>query len=194
MFQVTGSDSVQTSVYRGSLFWFWGDTNRPRYPLGNFNVPGATSRLPADGGLDPDKGVNLDYFTDDEGFARQTCKMPGDGPTWLDALITLRLENDKEALYGAYYKIRGSLTAYQRGLVHFDDMDGKRLLRDTLIAVADSRGAGGGAGRFIGLNSPGAGDTHQKRREATERPREPSAHPGCDRHLHRTHFYRDRAT
>ena len=54
--QVTGSDSVQMAQYRGRLFWIWGDTNRPRYPLGNFHVPGATSRLPADGGLDPARG------------------------------------------------------------------------------------------------------------------------------------------
>src|SRR5262249_43175040 len=45
--QVLGSDSVQNAVYRGRLYWFWGDTARPSYPLGNFHVPGATSRLPA---------------------------------------------------------------------------------------------------------------------------------------------------
>jgi hypothetical protein len=50
---VLGSDSVVNTVYRGKIFWFWGDTNRPSYPLGNFHVPGATSDLPADGGLDP---------------------------------------------------------------------------------------------------------------------------------------------
>lgn len=51
--KVLGSDSVVNAVYHGKIYWFWGDTNRPSYPLGNFNVPGATSRLPADGGLDP---------------------------------------------------------------------------------------------------------------------------------------------
>ncbi len=43
---VFGSDSVVTAVYRGKLHWFWGDTNRPSYPLGNFHVPFATSLLP----------------------------------------------------------------------------------------------------------------------------------------------------
>src|SRR5215831_710468 len=44
--QVLGSDSVVNAVYHGKIYWFWGDTNRPSYPLGNFNVPGAVSLLP----------------------------------------------------------------------------------------------------------------------------------------------------
>src|SRR5436190_11049649 len=28
---VSGSDSVVNAVYRGRLYWFWGDTNRPGY-------------------------------------------------------------------------------------------------------------------------------------------------------------------
>src|SRR5262249_247663 len=55
--QVLGSDSVLNAVYRGRLFWVWGDTNRPGYPLGNFQVTAATSELPAKGGLPPAKGV-----------------------------------------------------------------------------------------------------------------------------------------
>src|SRR5262249_10667451 len=62
--QVVGQDSVQAAVYRGKIYWFWGDTNRFRYPLGNFNTTGATSDLPSQGGLDPNVGVNLQYFTD----------------------------------------------------------------------------------------------------------------------------------
>ena len=83
--QVLGSDSVINAIYQGKVYWFWGDTNRPAYPLGNFHVPGATSLLPRDGGLDPRLGVNLDYFLDESGFAKQTARMPGDGPTWLSA-------------------------------------------------------------------------------------------------------------
>ena len=41
--QVAGCDSVQNAVYQGRLFWFWGDTNRLSYPLGNFHASGATS-------------------------------------------------------------------------------------------------------------------------------------------------------
>ena len=83
--KVFGSDSVLNAVHGGKVYWFWGDTNRPSYPLGNFNVPGAISDPPAHGGLDPEAGVDLTYFLDAKGFAKETARMPGKGPTWLSA-------------------------------------------------------------------------------------------------------------
>jgi hypothetical protein len=80
--RVMGQDSVQNVVYNGRLFWMWGDTSRPEYPLGNFHMSGATSALPGKGGLDPSRGVDLEYFTDKDGFARGMAPIPGDGPTW----------------------------------------------------------------------------------------------------------------
>ena len=118
---VLGSDSVLNTVYRGKIFWFWGDTNRPSYPLGNFHVPGATSDLPADGGLDPEIGVDLHYFVDKDGFAKPTAKLPGDGPTWIDALVTLTDASGRERLFAKYVKIKPPLQVYQRGLVEFND-------------------------------------------------------------------------
>jgi len=69
--QVFGQDSVQNALYQGKLFWMWGDTSRPGYPLGNFHTSGATSALPGKGGRDPARGVDLKYFVDDKGFARE---------------------------------------------------------------------------------------------------------------------------
>ena len=43
---VLGQDSVVTAVLGGRLLWFWGDTSRAAYPLGNFSVSGAVSKLP----------------------------------------------------------------------------------------------------------------------------------------------------
>lgn len=123
--QVFGSDSVVTAVHRGKLYWFWGDTNRPSGPLGLFHVPGATSDLPADppagGRLDPDRGVDLRYFVDDGGFVKATCRMPGEGPTWIDALVNVRDEQGEERLFAHYVKVRGWLTVYAQGLCRFDD-------------------------------------------------------------------------
>ena len=119
--QVSGSDSVVTAIYRGRLHWFWGDTNRPKYPLGLFHVPGATSLMPSDGGLDPAVGVNLDYFVGEDGFAKATCKMPGDGPTWIFGLTVLRDADGRERLFCGYMKVRNVLDVYERGIAEFDD-------------------------------------------------------------------------
>jgi hypothetical protein len=118
--QVTGSDSVNSIVYRDQIYWFWGDTNRPAYPLGNFHVPGATSKLPGQGGLDPARGVNFEYFKNEEGFAKPTCQMPGEGPTWIDGLCKVRETGGRERLFARYMKVRKFLEVYERGLVEFD--------------------------------------------------------------------------
>jgi hypothetical protein len=128
---VTGSDSVVNAVYRGRIHWFWGDTNRPRYPLGNFHVPGAVSKLPQDGGRDPALGVDLEYFTDNEGFARPTAKMAGDGPTWIGGLTVVRDASGHERMLASYVKIRGYLTPYRRGLAQWDDA------KNEFVHVAD---------------------------------------------------------
>jgi len=118
---VFGSDSVLNTVYRGRVYWFWGDTNRPSYPLGNFHTPGATSLPPADGGLAAERGVDLDYFVDANGFAKETAHLPGEGPTWLSGLVALKDEAGRERLFAAYAKVRQSMEAYERGLVEFND-------------------------------------------------------------------------
>lgn len=119
--QVMGSDSVVMTRYRDKIYWFWGDTNQFRYPLGNFNVTGATSKLPGDGGLDPAVGVNLDYFKGEDGFARAVAKMPGEGPTWIFGIVVLKDESGRERMLTGYEKIRGTLEVYERGICEFDD-------------------------------------------------------------------------
>ncbi len=88
--QVTGQDSAQPIVYRGKLYWFWGDTNRVSYPLGQFWMSGATSDLPGQGGLDPAKGVNLSYWVGADGFSRPMVPREAAGPAWLDGLAVLK--------------------------------------------------------------------------------------------------------
>lgn len=118
--KVLGSDSVLTAVFRGKIYWFWGDTNRVGYPLGNFDVPGAVSLLPSGGGLDPDIGVDLQYFVAKSGFAKATCDMPGKGPTWIEGLTVLG-RGEQQRMFAAYAKIRPPLSVYQRGIAEFDD-------------------------------------------------------------------------
>lgn len=117
---VLGSDSVVNAVFNGQIYWFWGDTNLPKHPLGLFHVPGATSRLPVDGGLDPSVGVNLKYIVDDAGQARNTCQMQGDGPTWIDGLTVLTDTDGHERMFAHYVKIKPPLETYRRGLCEFN--------------------------------------------------------------------------
>ena len=42
---VFGCDSVQNAVHRGKMFWAWGDTTMPHYPLGIFDMSSATTPL-----------------------------------------------------------------------------------------------------------------------------------------------------
>jgi len=118
--QVFGQDSVLNAVFLGKLYWFWGDTNRPDYPLGNFHVPGAVSELPGRGGLQPEAGVDLSYFVDDHGLARPTAPMPGEGPTWLTGLTVLKDKGGRERMFAVYAKIRKVLEVYERGLAEFN--------------------------------------------------------------------------
>jgi hypothetical protein len=119
--QVVGSDSVINAILNGKLHWFWGDTNRASYPLGNFQVPGATSQLPSDGGLDPSIGINLNYFQDSEGFAKQTAKMPGDGPTWIFGTGIVKGSSGSDELWTGYMKVEPPLKVYARGVAKFNE-------------------------------------------------------------------------
>jgi len=118
--QVLGSDSVVNVVYGDYIYWFWGDTNYARYPLGNFHVPGARSKLPTAGGLLPEQGIDFEYFVDDNGFAKETCKMPGKGPTWIDCLMLLGDNQEAQRIFAIYMKVQNWLDIYERGIVEFD--------------------------------------------------------------------------
>jgi hypothetical protein len=146
--QVLGSDSVLTAVYRGKLYWFWGDTSRLRYPLGNFHVSGATSDLPGRGGLNPDRGVDLSYIRDDNGFAREMAHMPGDGPTWLVGLAVLADASGRDRLNAGYVKVKPPLTVYARGLAVFDD-DTRRFEHVTAVDLAAAAFPSGHSFRHI---------------------------------------------
>src|SRR5262245_26165465 len=82
--KVMGQDTVIVTPYRGKLYWFWGDTERVSYPLGNFGASGATSALPGQGGLDPAVGVDLIYFVDAGGFSKPMCPKFGPGLQWIE--------------------------------------------------------------------------------------------------------------
>jgi hypothetical protein len=121
--KVIGQDSALATVYRGKLFWVWGDTNRPGHPLGNFCTTCATSELPGHGGLDPAVGVDLTYFVNPtSGFAKEMARIkPGGGtPIWLDGVLTARDDKGQERLLAHYSRVNG-LKPIERGLLVFND-------------------------------------------------------------------------
>ncbi len=120
--EVLGQDSVQCAIYRGKIYWFWGDTQRARYPLGHFRTSGATSELPTKGGLDPAVGVNFKYFTGADGFSRPMCPLDPTkpGPVWLDGLCVVPDETGRERLVAHYSRMKG-FEVLEHGIVIFDD-------------------------------------------------------------------------
>jgi hypothetical protein len=119
--KVVGQDSVFACIYRGRLFWMWGDTGRPSYPLGNFAMSGAVSELPGKGGLDPSVGVNLEYYVGEDGFSRKMCPLKEHGLVWLDGLMTVRDPNGDERMVARFARLRGLGEVLERGLVVFND-------------------------------------------------------------------------
>jgi hypothetical protein len=119
--QVTGQDSVYSCIYRDRLFWLWGDTNRPSYPLGHFGTAGAISNLPENGGLDPATGVDLEYYVAKNGFSRPICPFKEPGMIWLDGLFTVEDDEGHQRMVAKFARMKSLGQAYERGLVVFND-------------------------------------------------------------------------
>ena len=118
---VLGSDSVQNTIYRGKMFWLWGDTTLANYPLGIFDSSSATSEIRPLDKFEPPLKLKLDYCTDARGAPRGVAKMPGDGPTWITGYVTLLDKSGTPHLVATYAKITPPLDAYELGLCEWSD-------------------------------------------------------------------------
>jgi hypothetical protein len=117
--EVTGQDGILTAVYRGKLYWFYGDTNRLSYALGNFSMTGATTDLPEK--IDPAVGFDLKYFAGKDGFARPMAPIGGEGVVWLFGLVVLPGESGRERMLAYFQRRRGLGAVLENGFVAFDD-------------------------------------------------------------------------
>jgi hypothetical protein len=149
--KVIGQDSVISTVYKGKIFWTWGDTDRPAYPLGNFRTSAALSDLPSSGGLHPNLGLNQTYYTDSTGFSRGIVEdfTPG-GPTWVGALVPVPDASGQERLFASYSKVDGNMAALQRGLLRFNDSSQlfERVITDYPLQGTNVP-SGGQASRYL---------------------------------------------
>ena len=116
---VQGCDSIVNARFEGKQFWFWGDTNLAKYPLGIFNVSAATTAdfVPP---ARPPLQVRFDYFQNAQGAARGVADVPGDGPTWIWGAATLKDAQGREHLVASAVKVRGNMEAYRWDLVEWD--------------------------------------------------------------------------
>jgi hypothetical protein len=124
--KVAGQDSVQAAVYRGKVYWFWGDTLRMEYPLGLFRMAGATTPVPepSDPASDPAGGIAFDYFVDPKsGFARAMMPLPErpEGVVWVSAVCTVPDDRGVERLISHYSRRRGLVGEYEQGIAVFND-------------------------------------------------------------------------
>lgn len=124
---IFGCDSVLMARHAGKLFWLWGDTTVPGYPLGVFDSTAATTAARPIREFKPPLFLKFDHFRDAEGKPRGVAKLPGDGPTWLTGMISLpyRLGEAPETLVATYSKIRGHLEEYEVGLCEWSPETGK---------------------------------------------------------------------
>ncbi|HQZ26519.1 MAG TPA: hypothetical protein PK648_00110 [Verrucomicrobiales bacterium] len=120
---ILGSDSVQNYVHGGKMFWAWGDTIVPRYPLGLFHMVSATTAVQPLTSFEPPLELALQYFRDAEGRVRNVANVaPEDpGPTWISGYVSLPDAAGKEKLVGVYSKIEIPLTSYRVGLCVWND-------------------------------------------------------------------------
>lgn len=117
---VLGQDSSVPVVYRGRIHWFWGDTTRAGYPLGNFHVSGAVSELPAMGHSAASAGIDLEYFADERGFSRAMAPLPAPGAVWIAQPIVL-MRDGREAMLTHYSRVKTLGEQLEHGLMFYDD-------------------------------------------------------------------------
>jgi hypothetical protein len=117
--EVTGQDGILNAVYGGKLYWFYGDTSKLSYALGNFAMAGATTELPEK--LDPSVGFDLHYFVGKDGFARPMAPIGGEGVVWLFGVAVLPDESGRERMLAYYQRRRGLGAVLENGFVVYDD-------------------------------------------------------------------------
>jgi hypothetical protein len=120
--RVAGQDSVQAAVYKGAVYWFWGDTQRMNYPLGLFRTAGARTAVPPPG-FDLSSGIPFDYFVDKTGFARAMIPLPErpEGVIWIDGVSVVPDRTGAERLVAHYSRRKGLAAELEHGIAAFDD-------------------------------------------------------------------------
>ncbi len=134
---VFGCDSVLLANHRGRLFWLWGDTTLPRYPLGIFDSTAALTPARPIGKFEPPLAIDYRHFRARDGDLRGVADFPGDGPTWLGGMISLPSQSGQPRLVATYSKIENHLDEYEVGLCVWNEADEKFEVHRKLWQIGD---------------------------------------------------------
>ena len=117
--KVVGQDSALAVVHRGKMLWFWGDTGRLSYPLGNFRTTGAVATFPV-GKRDAGSGLDFRYFINGDGFTKEMCPSQKPGPIWMSG-VTVIGDTGREELFARYSRMESLAKKVEQGYVVWDD-------------------------------------------------------------------------
>jgi hypothetical protein len=118
---IVGCDSVLNAVYRGKMFWIWGDTTLAKYPLGIFNCSGATTPVQPFKSFEPPLRPAFNYFCNAAHQPRGVAAITGKGPKWLTGCVTLPDKHGQPHLVASCSKIENFLDVYEWGLCAWND-------------------------------------------------------------------------
>lgn len=118
---VVGQDSNIGIVHNGKAFFIWGDTFLPPKYEGNFSVAAATAELPESGGMDPNKGISLNYIVDEKGMSRSMIDLDGPGYVWFDWLMHVADDDGNEVLAAKYARVNAFFGNYERGVAIYNE-------------------------------------------------------------------------
>lgn len=125
---VLGQDSEINVVYKNQLYWFWGDTGFDTNDSGvqdgaSYRTTGAVSALPSQGGLNPNVGINLNYFTGSNGLPTPmfpASQFPGVDPYWIGAPMVVEGPSGNEEMI-AFWSEHSDLATIAQGFAIWDD-------------------------------------------------------------------------
>jgi hypothetical protein len=118
---ILGQDSNLATLYKGKIFWIWGDSFLPPKYHGNFSVSAATTIYPKDGGLNPKVGMNYNYILDEKGTTKPMINLKSPGYVWFDWLVSIKGKNGQEQLVAKYANVNAFFQNYERGVAIYND-------------------------------------------------------------------------
>lgn len=121
--KVFGLDSAVPAVWQNRLLSFYGDTLGPA----NINLSGSGAEIDLSRPGVPDRRLPLQFFVDEDGFARKMVVLPETGFVWIETAVPLLVgKNNNKTVLGMRYVLHKTLEkAVETGYAVFDIARGR---------------------------------------------------------------------